>query len=196
MNLLVFGSSVLGFGAFLLLDHPLLLKWTMLRHVTSLLGSVALTIALWQVAGSGDLFGWPTWTTAVGWIVTVIGMCLLVYSVFIEIPLTLARRAGAGPRLVQTGTYALCRHPGVLWLAILLLGMLLIVQRTGFILLMLLWLVLDIVLVAVQDRIVFPRRFPEYEQYQRSTPFLIPTPTSVTHVFRRIVHATARSEDK
>ena len=196
MNLLVLALSVVGFGAFLLLDNPQLAKWPVLRHATSMIGSLALAVAMWSAAGSGDVLDWPRWTTGLGWMLAVIGLCLLVYSVFIEIPLTLRRHTGPGPTLVQSGTYTLCRHPGVLWLVLLLVGVLLIVKRTGFVPLMILWIILDIVVVAVQDRIVFPRQFPGYDQYQRRTPFLVPTPASLATFIGRNAHATPTSEDK
>lgn len=196
MNLLVFALSVVGFGAFLLLDNPPVTQRPLLRHATSMVGSLALAVAMWWAADSGDVLDFPRWTTGLGWALAIFGLFLLVYSVFIEIPLTLRHHTGPGPALVQSGTYALCRHPGVLWLVLLLVGVLLIVKRTGFVPLMVLWIILDTVVVTVQDRIVFPRQFPGYDQYQRRTPFLVPTPASLATFIGRNAHATSTSEDK
>lgn len=190
MDVSLLGLSLLGFGAFLVLDSSLLATRAPLRHVVSLLGSGALAIAFFRAQSQGSVFAWPAWTTPVGWLLAGLGVALLVYSVFVEIPLTLARdaarKAPSAPpiTLVQTGTYALCRHPGVWWLMVLLGGASLIVKRTGLLRLAVLWIVLDIGLVAIQDRVIFPRRFPGYRHYQQSTPFLLPTPASITNFVR------------
>lgn len=81
-------------------------------------------------------------------------------------------------RAVRTdGVYALCRHPGVLWL----LGLYIC-----------LWIAaglplyaaaafngLNALLVWFEDEKVFPARLEGYDDYRRTTPFLIPTPKSI-----------------
>lgn len=182
MDPALLGLSVLGFGAFLGLDSPLLNGNAPLRYAASVIGSGALTAAFVRALPTGTPLPLPAWVTPVGWLCTAVGGGLQVYSVFIEIPLTLARRAPdaeAGPTLVDTGTYALCRHPGVLWMVLMLGGAVLIVRRTGLFPLALLWLTLDIGLVTIQDRVIFPRLFPAYRRYQQTTPFLVPSRHSV-----------------
>jgi protein-S-isoprenylcysteine O-methyltransferase Ste14 len=109
-------------------------------------------------------------------------LLLLVQSLVIEI----GNPLGAGPArprtLVTTGTYALVRHPGVLWYFFfhLLLGV-----ASGSVLFLLatpLWAGLNVLVAVVQDRIVFPGVFgAPYGEYRRAVPFLVPSRAS----FRR-----------
>jgi protein-S-isoprenylcysteine O-methyltransferase Ste14 len=56
----------------------------------------------------------------VGWPLLLVSVCLLVYSLFFEIPFQQTYvDARVGDELVKTGTYALVRHPGALWFALL-----------------------------------------------------------------------------
>jgi protein-S-isoprenylcysteine O-methyltransferase Ste14 len=113
------------------------------------------------------------------------GMC---YSLLVEIPLRKAwLRRGHTEALVTTGTYALVRHPGVLWLAAGLgFGALATRSRR----LLAAWPVIiagDAFHVWFQERAVLPRVFGEaYREYQRTTPFLVPTRRSIRRVTRAV----------
>lgn len=199
MDSTLLGLSVLGFGAFLVVDSPLLSRYAPLRYATSLIGSGALTLAFVRALPSGAPLPWPAWFKPFGWLVAAAGGGLSVYSVFIEIPLTLARGAPgaeAKPALVQTGTYALCRHPGVLWLILMLGGAVLIVRRTGLFRLAFVWITLDIGLVAVQDRVIFPRLFPAYRHYQQTTPFLAPNRCGLINCLQGRPNGVVSSENQ
>lgn len=175
--------SVLLFGIFLALDLPLMGKHPLLRY-TMLILAVAALIAVYLLATSwGDSVNLPDWCRILGWIFTITGGPLMSYSILVEIPLHLARRSAArlnapsestNMDLVQTGTYALCRHPGFLWMLLFLAGQVLLAQRTGMLELVFWWASLDFLVVAIQDYYIFPRRFKNYRDYSLTTPFLIP----------------------
>jgi protein-S-isoprenylcysteine O-methyltransferase Ste14 len=145
-----------------------------------------------SAAGVTFIFGWvgvmqlpaqvglPNGVTILGWIALVVFALLLIYSLFIEIPLRSTYiDGGADARLVTTGTYALSRHPGVLWFAGLVMSMLLINPSKTTLLAGVAWLSADILLVLVEDIYFFPRMFPTYSTYQSSTPFLLPNRRSL-----------------
>ena len=82
-------------------------------------------------------------------------------------------------QLVDTGTYALCRHPGVLWFGFLFLFLF---CTTGSILLIpagIIWTGIDILHVYLQEKWFFCNLFPEYQSYIKTTPMLIPTKASI-----------------
>ncbi len=142
-------------------------------------------IAFYQILQQPPLFSVPSWIVATGILLSLLGLVLSVYSLAIEIP---ARRtylaADAADQLITTGTYALTRHPGVLWFALLLLG-LVIANRSAVILVAApVWLGLDLFYVWIQDRFLFPRQFPDYEHYRQQTPMLIPTARSIRRCWR------------
>jgi protein-S-isoprenylcysteine O-methyltransferase Ste14 len=108
-----------------------------------------------------------------------VGVCLpflllLLYSVFLEIPLH--RRLNRAPRgtLCRRGSYGLCRHPGLLWFVLMHLSLNLAWRDWSFLLISLVIVTGDLALVVMQDRHLFPRLFPGYQEYRRVVPFLIP----------------------
>jgi protein-S-isoprenylcysteine O-methyltransferase Ste14 len=115
-------------------------------------------------------------TRVVGAILAVAGGALLLWSFALEIPfVTSWVRSSPGHRLVDTGTYALVRHPGVLWYALLLAGLLLATGSGTLVVALPLWISLDVAYVAWEEAVVFPVQFEDYARYQRTTPMLVPT---------------------
>lgn len=116
--------------------------------------------------------GSPVKFTA-GLILALAAAALLVYSVFIEIPLLKRKHSLPGNQAVTSGTYGFSRHPGFLWLALLLAGIVLMRGSVaiGF---AFVTVILNFLLVWVQDRFFFPKLFSNYDEYRRKVPFLVP----------------------
>ncbi len=133
----------------------------------------------------------PIGLRACGWTLAGAFFLLLVYSLFVEVPFVSAyARAGRPGRLVRSGTYALCRHPGVLWLAGTLTGLFLATGSLWLLPALAVWTALDVLYVVLQERLFFPRLFgPAYARYQRDVPMLLPTLQSIRAcagtIFRR-----------
>lgn len=145
-----------------------------------------------SAAGVTFIFGWlgvmqspaqvdlPNGMTILGWIGLVVFALLLIYSLFIEIPLRATYiDGGLDTRLVTTGTYALSRHPGILWFAGLVMSMLIINPSKTTLLAGVAWFSADVLLVLIEDIYFFPRMFPTYSTYQYSTPFILPNRRSL-----------------
>jgi protein-S-isoprenylcysteine O-methyltransferase Ste14 len=129
----------------------------------------------------------PNWLSWLGWPVLFVSLSLLVYSLLLEIPFRKTYAAtGVGDELVKTGTYALVRHPGVLWLALFLLALVLVSRSRLLLLATPVWLFMDVLYVWLQERFFFERMFPGYEQYKKETPMLIPTPASIVRCWRSV----------
>ncbi|MBI4288763.1 MAG: hypothetical protein HY671_10095 [Chloroflexi bacterium] len=147
--------------------------------------------ALYGVSVGVERFSLPAWLPPLGWALAPVGFCLLVYSIFIEIPfLASYARRGAGSQLVTTGTYALTRHPGALWFAVFLAGLLLGTRSQPLLIAAPVWLALEIVWVVLEDRLFLPRAFSDYPAYRRQTPMLIPNAAS----FKRFLNTWKRKE--
>jgi protein-S-isoprenylcysteine O-methyltransferase Ste14 len=126
-----------------------------------------------------DKVGLPAGARGAGWALLVAGLLLLTYSLFLEIPLVQTYGRSGGPRgLMTEGTYALTRHPGVLWYAIALAGLFLASGSRWALIAGPVWLGMDILWVWVEDRFVFERLFEGYADYRRHTPMLLPTAAS------------------
>jgi protein-S-isoprenylcysteine O-methyltransferase Ste14 len=120
-----------------------------------------------------------------GWVFSAAFGLLLVYSLFIEIPFSQPPQ-----QVVSSGTYALCRHPGVLWFAGLLAAFLLARGTRWLLLAAPVWIALDALLAVLQERLFLVRVFGRgYQAYQRTVPMFLPTPRSLRAcaqtIFRR-----------
>jgi len=165
------------------------LRITRLKPMLGLASAVAFAGALaWTLATPGRL-GWPRWVAWAGWPLLLAGSLLLIYSLFVEIPFAATYTQPAGNRqLVTGGTYALVRHPGVLWLGLALLGLVLVSQRRLLLIAGAVWLALDAVYVWLQEALLLRRAFSGYAAYQRTTPMLVPTRQSIS----RCLHTLGR----
>lgn len=104
-------------------------------------------------------------------------LALLVYSLFLELPA--ATYEGRSPdKVVDRGTWALCRHPGVLWFAgaagfgALASGSWSVAGVLG------LWSVVNGIYAAAQERLFFRHQFSDYGEYAARVPMFIPTAES------------------
>ena len=116
-------------------------------------------------------------------LVAVLAAAGMAYSILVEIPF---RKAwvdrGHTDELVTDGTYALCRHPGVLWFTLACLTGSFATRSRRLLLATPLLVLDDGVDVAFQDRYTLPRVFGEqYARYAESTPFLLPSARSLRH---------------
>lgn len=104
-----------------------------------------------------------------------VALVLLLYSLFGALPFrrTYVEKNGNNT-VINTGMYALCRHPGVIWFFFLFLFFSLATGIKLMMLATLIWTALDVVHVYIQDRWLFPMTLKDYELYQKETPFLIP----------------------
>jgi protein-S-isoprenylcysteine O-methyltransferase Ste14 len=112
---------------------------------------------------------------------------LLVVSTLVELPL---RQVLGGGRmvLVDTGTYALVRHPGVLWFLLFHLSLFGVSGAPALLAAAVLWTAFNAGLAAAEELLFLPRMFgPSYRLYQRSVPFLIPTAASIRRCVRTLV---------
>lgn len=177
------GYVVLGCLAFVIVslsDLATLKDVPYAKQGIGLTSVICFSLALARVSVSGPRLPFPPSLSWIGWPLLATSLFLLIYSLFVEIPFQQTYlTAGVGERLVKTGTYALVRHPGVLWLGLFLLALLAVSRSRLLLIAAPLWFALDILLVWIQDRFYFPRMFPGYRQYQRETPMLIPTRNSI-----------------
>ena len=187
--------SLVGFSGFLALDWHWLRHRPVLSAACSAAASFSLVVALLLIPDGPALLpaAWRLYAGCIGAALVGIGATLLAYSILVEIPLLLRRaRVNGKPvnsdpstrtKPVVTGTYALCRHPGYLWLSLLLAGYILAADNVNAIVVSLLWMAFNFLVVLAQDRWIFPAIFQDYDLYQASTPFLIPHRASISRAF-------------
>lgn len=154
------------------------LRWG--KRLVGLLSAGLMGYALVRVVLAQPKLALPAALAWLGWPLLLVATALLVYSLFLEIPFRRTYvEAGASSALVRTGTYALTRHPGVLWFTLLLVALLLVSRSRLLLWAGPIWLGLDVLAVWIQERFYFSQMFPGYEQYKQETPMLIPTRESI-----------------
>jgi protein-S-isoprenylcysteine O-methyltransferase Ste14 len=137
----------------------------------------------------------PIWLTWLGWAILSVSVPLLVYSLFINLPFRKTYVvSGVGDRLIRTGTYALVRHPGVSWYALLLVSLILVSRSKLLLIASPIWLAMDILHVIIQDKFFFGKMFKDYDDYRRGTPMLIPSRRSISACLRTLRQPRAESE--
>lgn len=141
---------------------------------------VFVTIKLSVTAYEGDFpVAFPA--VAVFYFLAAVNLGMLVYTLFFAVPFQEAYVEGSKQTICKEGVYALCRHPGVLFLAGAYLFLGLALGRPMMILAGFIFTVLNLIYIWIQDTYIFPVLFDGYEEYKTETPYLLPTLTSIQH---------------
>ena len=109
-----------------------------------------------------------------------LSLFLLIYTLFFALPwkktyLELAKN----DKVVNKGFYALCRHPGVLWFIAFYFSLWLFSGVQLLFFAAILFSILNIIYIYIQEKYFFPHLFTDYTLYQKNTPFLFPTFSSI-----------------
>lgn len=176
-----FWIGIFVFGLYILYDINSVLWNHRLFHCSFFVGTLLLAGATVYQTADAALEGqigthvFPALTAAAVFLV------LLIYTLFFALPfeVTYVKPESEKAKVYDKGMYALCRHPGVLWLFLfyLCLGSAFApseLWKTG-----LFYSLLDLLYVIVQDLWTFPHSFADYGGYQKKTPFLIPDRKSI-----------------
>lgn len=111
-------------------------------------------------------------------IIAITSFLLLIYSVFIEVGRK-TYEVNNEHNLVTSGTYALTRHPGVLWMLLLYIFGAIFFQNLLAIYAALIWTFVNIIYVTIQERFIFHKIFDNYDKYRKTTPMILPNFESI-----------------
>jgi len=85
---------------------------------------------------------------------------------------------------VRTGSYKLCRHPGVLLLFLLLFFISLATGSSYLFYGAFLFSFLNLFITIFEDKVFLPYKFKEYEDYRRKVPFLFPKLSDIFEIIK------------
>ena len=128
------------------------------------------------------------WVRIIGVVFGILFLALLIYTLFFALPFDATYRipaSGIKP-VYDRGVYALCRHPGVLWQFGLYLCIWLAAGGWVMFAACILYTVLNVIYVILEDRFFFPKQFKDYAEYRKTTPFLIPRIQSIRQCVKTI----------
>ena len=173
-------AGCLGFLVVHFFDIVSLKRWPVAKPVTWFAGCALMGYSVVMMCLRADKLALPVWSIWLGWALLALSLSLLIYSLFINLPFRKTYIApGVGDKLVKTGLYALVRHPGVLWFIPLMFSLVLVSQSSLVLIAAPVFIVMDVVLVVLQDKVFFGRMFAGYADYQRETPMLVPNRRSI-----------------
>ena len=107
---------------------------------------------------------------------------LMIWALFFSLPK--GTYTGDAAAAVDTGLYALCRHPGVLFFGGMEIFLWPVSGRSMMLLCAVSFTLCDILYAYVQDRKYFPLILSGYGEYKKRVPFLIPTRASVVRCMK------------
>lgn len=178
MGYIVLGA--LGFMLAYIAEHPRVKSRRAMGGLMALLAYSTMVFSVVKVAAHPVRFAFPPAVYFPAWFFFSVFTGLFAYSVLMEIPLKQRRHSKA--HLVTSGTYALTRHPGVIWAT---LAMVFLILASGVKLLLVgasVWVFMDIIWVWLQEKYL-AQTYPEYENYKMEVPMLIPTRSSIRRCF-------------
>ena len=159
--------------------------------VPGILGAAVFVTAVFFAVSLSPAYFLPVLVRIPGGVLCFIFAMLLVWSLFLELPFTATYvRLDCGERrLVTWGTYALCRHPGVLWLSLALIFLFMATGARWLLLAAPIWVGCAVIHVFSQEKFFFTKMFTDYREYQRRVPFLLPTGESVRVCCKTLLRA-------
>jgi len=182
INILI-GS--IAFALIAIYDWAQMRKYTWLKPLFFISGAV-FYIGFTGVISTPVDINLAYWVTLGGYICFFIFTLLLIYSILVEISIHSYLNRDNEHILVETGTYALSRHPGVLWFFGAAVSMIALHPSYLTVLAAIIWTTLDVLLVWIEDRYIFPKSIPGYEKYKTTVPFLLPDKKSIRHCLKTL----------
>ncbi|MFZ5352319.1 MAG: hypothetical protein ACOZCL_06285 [Bacillota bacterium] len=172
-----------GISAFIFLflfDVYTIRGWIYRKYICGCIGAALILFSAIMLAIVSKKAVLPLSLRLTAIVLCILSVFLLVYSLFIELPFktTYAQKKHSSI-LIDTGTYALCRHPGVLWFAFIFFFYYFATGAELVIAGGLIWTSLDVLHVYLQEKLFFLKMFPSYADYMSYTPMLIPTKSSI-----------------
>lgn len=126
--------------------------------------------------------GLEFWRVAVFGLLALTQLGLLIFTLFFALPFRETYREtppDGKPCVNREGVYALCRHPGALWFFFFYLFLAIMTKEGLMYQICFLYSFWNLIYVLFQDRVTFRKTFADYDTYQASVPFLIPTGKSI-----------------
>lgn len=180
-------AGALTFVAAFFFDLASVKKLSRVKPVTAFLVVAFHGYALYVALYGTDRFWLPAAVSILGWVLVAVFGVLLVFSLIIELPpVRTYYQRGVPGRVITTGTYALTRHPGVMWYIVTMFSLVLATRSTVLLVAVPVWALLNVIFATVEDRYFFMRMFPEYPVYQKQTPMFIPTRRSFYNCLRTL----------
>jgi len=163
--------GIIGFFFLALYDYTTLTKRPT-RFITGIAGFSLISFSI--LYESITSFTLTSYYQLLGFPFALLFFALLIYSLFIELSFKTTYIKNPNTTYKE-GTYALTRHPGVLWLFLMMMALSLSLYSSSLFYMALVFTFMNTLYVLWQENVIFIKQFTDYASYQQSTPFLIPS---------------------
>lgn len=171
--------GIFGFVLLLIFDILSLRKKKYLKYLFGISGFLLIFVSsIMIVVYHSSILEIDSIFRIISLFLALISLTLLIYSVFIEVGKK-TYQVENEHALITSGTYALTRHPGVLWMLLLYIFGAIFFQNLLAIYAALIWTLANIVYVSIQERFIFHKIFDNYDKYRESTPMILPNIDSI-----------------
>jgi len=109
----------------------------------------------------------------------------LLYILFVALPAKSTYSSSRLQQLQKNGPYTLCRHPAAWCMLFMYLFLWLYAGTKELLIAFVLFPLLNLLYIWVQDRYLFPRYIDGYDEYKLQTPYLFPTRKSLIEYFKQ-----------
>jgi protein-S-isoprenylcysteine O-methyltransferase Ste14 len=167
--------GVAGFGLLLAADFCGIRKYCKRQNLLAFFGTSLIVISSIIILYSGRTFDLAFALRLMFGLLGLVFLAILIYSVLIEVK----SDTPVEKNLVTTGTYALSRHPGVLWLFCYYVFGSFFFGNIDILIAGVVWTFVNVIYVIVQENFVFNKIFKNYQQYKETTPMLLPNFKSI-----------------
>lgn len=174
-------TGSIGFLCYFLYDINSVTKKKKLFQSFFLLGTILVLIATaGMIARDWKGIGENILRTGISAVLAVLAAGLLIYTLFFALPFQETYvEENHERKTYREGVYALCRHPGVLWFAFFYFAIALLLGTWRALADGCLLTAWNLGYIVLQDRMIFPKTFSDYKDYQKTTPFLVPNRSSI-----------------
>lgn len=168
------GIGIIGFLLLLMFDVCSLCKKSIMKYIFGASGFLLIAgSSVFLVFTKSNIY-FPLSFRVISLFLAIISLGLLIYSVFIEVGKKTYEYKNQN-KLVTTGTYALSRHPGVLWFLFLYMFAAVYFQNHLILYAGLTWTAMNILYVSIQEKYIFTKLFDNYGSYIQTTPMIFPS---------------------
>lgn len=179
--MILIGLGVLGFVLLFVADYCGLRDKCVYKNLSAFSGTFLIIILSVVILTQGYNYELPLSIRMISFAFTLLFLLMMIYSIVIEVS-----KNNSEKKLITTGTYALSRHPGVLWFLLYYVFGSFVFADYMILIAGIVWTIVNIVYVVFQERFIFKALFDNYEEYKQSTPMIIPTRSSVQKCLKTI----------
>lgn len=148
-------------------------KITILNSMFALGASLLFYASIMLIISTPQDFEVSLWGVVLFSILSFISGLFMFYALFGALPFKKTYVQVNHNQVIDSGLYALCRHPGVWGFFFMYLFAFLASGRWIVLIACIVWTVMDILHVWIQDVYFFPKMLQGYTSYQKHTPFLV-----------------------